>query len=110
MGSHTKKSVRPSDFDANTILKADTDDTPVALTIAEQRIVGRITDGVITALTGAQVMALLSGQAGVAFSLNSQNLVGVSEILLTPKASSSGAEGTLFYDSDDDHVYVATLA
>lgn len=30
------------------------------------------------------------------------------EILLTPKASSSGAEGTLFYDSDDDHVYVAT--
>ncbi len=31
-----------------------------------------------------------------------------SEILLTPKASSTGAEGTLFYDSDDDHVYVAT--
>lgn len=31
-----------------------------------------------------------------------------SEIRLTPKASSSGAEGTMFYDSDDDHVYVAT--
>jgi len=30
------------------------------------------------------------------------------EIRLTPKASSSGAEGTIFYDSDDNHVYVAT--
>lgn len=31
-----------------------------------------------------------------------------SEIRLTPKASSTGAEGTIFYDSDDDHIYVAT--
>jgi hypothetical protein len=31
-----------------------------------------------------------------------------SEITLTPKTSSSGPEGTIFYDSDDDHVYVAT--
>ena len=30
------------------------------------------------------------------------------EILLTPKSSSSGAEGTIYYDSDDDYVYVAT--
>lgn len=30
------------------------------------------------------------------------------EITLTPKTSSSGPEGTMFYDSDDDHVYVAT--
>lgn len=29
-------------------------------------------------------------------------------IRLTPRTSSSGAEGTIFYDSDDDHVYVAT--
>ena len=35
------------------------------------------------------------------------NLLG--EILLTPKESSvSKAEGTMFYDSGDDHVYVAT--
>jgi hypothetical protein len=32
----------------------------------------------------------------------------VPELLLTPKTSSTGAEGTMFYDSDDDHVYVAT--
>ena len=31
-----------------------------------------------------------------------------SEIRLTPKASSTGAEGTIFYASGDDHVYVAT--
>jgi hypothetical protein len=32
----------------------------------------------------------------------------VPELRLTPKTSSTGAEGTMFYDSDDDHVYVAT--
>jgi hypothetical protein len=30
------------------------------------------------------------------------------EVRLTPKASSTGAEGTIFYSSDDDSVYVAT--
>ena len=30
------------------------------------------------------------------------------EVRLIPKASSSGAEGTMFYDSDDNYVYVAT--
>ena len=34
--------------------------------------------------------------------------VKASEIRLTPKASSTGAEGTIFYDSDDNHVYVGT--
>jgi len=47
-------------FDANTILKADSDDTPAALTVAEQRLVGRITSGVITDLTAAQVKTLLA--------------------------------------------------
>jgi len=30
------------------------------------------------------------------------------ELRLTPKSSSSGPEGTVFYDSDDDHIYVGT--
>lgn len=30
------------------------------------------------------------------------------EVHLTPKSSSSGAEGTMFYNDADDHVYVAT--
>ena len=53
------RAVTSHDFDANTILAADTDNTPAALTINEQRIVGRITSGNITGLTAAQVQALL---------------------------------------------------
>jgi hypothetical protein len=34
--------------------------------------------------------------------------ISLDEIRLIPKPSSTGAEGTLYYDSDDDHVYVAT--
>ena len=30
------------------------------------------------------------------------------ELHLTPKSVSTGAEGTVFYDSDDDHLWVAT--
>lgn len=38
-------------FNANTILYATTDDTPVALTVAEQRLIGRLTGGNISAIT-----------------------------------------------------------
>ena len=51
-------------FDANTIIKADSDDTPAALTVAEQTLVGRITSGVITALTATQVRTLLNVDNG----------------------------------------------
>lgn len=51
--------VAKSLFDANTILAANSDDTPAAVTVAEQRIVGRVTGGNITALTAAQVLSLL---------------------------------------------------
>ena len=37
--------------------------------------------------------------------LNTTDSVEFSELLLTPKASSTGAEGTIFYDSDDIHVH-----
>lgn len=40
--------------------------------------------------------------------MNSNAIELVDEIRLKPKAESTGAEGTIFYDSDDDHVYVAT--
>ena len=46
-------------FDANTVLKADTDNTPEALAVAESRLVGRLTSGEIAALTQAQVEAML---------------------------------------------------
>lgn len=46
------------EFDANTILKADADNTPIKLAVEEQRILGRITGGTIAALTAAQVRTL----------------------------------------------------
>lgn len=46
-------------YDAHTILYATTNDTPVALTIGEQTLVGRITSGNIAALTAAQIMGIL---------------------------------------------------
>lgn len=53
-------------FDANTILAANADNTPLALTIAEQRLVGRITGGNIAALTAAQIRTLINVENGAA--------------------------------------------
>ena len=64
-------------FDAQSILAATTDDTPAALTVAEQTLVGRITAGNIAALTPAQVMAMLSGQAAADFAMNTHKITGV---------------------------------
>lgn len=38
--------------------------------------------------------------------LNTTDSVEFSEVLLTPKASSAGATGTIYYDSDDDHFHL----
>lgn len=49
----------------------------------------------------------ITGDGVVGGSLDVGTLVA-GELRLTPKASSTGPEGTMYYDSDDDHVYVAT--
>lgn len=46
-------------FDANTILAANSDNTPAALTVAEQTLVGRITAGNIDDLSPSAVLTLL---------------------------------------------------
>lgn len=51
-------------FNANTILKADTDNTPAALAIAEQTIVGRKTGSSIAALTATEVRTILNVEDG----------------------------------------------
>lgn len=56
----TAAGVPASTWDANTIVKADSDNTPVALTVAEQTLVGRITGGVIEDLSISDVKTLLS--------------------------------------------------
>ena len=52
--------VRKDTYDAQTILAAISDNVPAALTVAEQRLVGRITGGNIAALTAAQIRTLIS--------------------------------------------------
>jgi len=47
-------------YDANTIIKADTDNTPAALTVWEQTLVGRKTWWVITALTPTEVRTMIN--------------------------------------------------
>lgn len=51
---------RKDTFDAQSILAAVSDNVPAALTVAEQRLVGRITGGNIAALTAAQIRTLIS--------------------------------------------------
>ncbi len=53
-------------YDANTILKADTDDTPLALTVPVDTLVGRKTGGNISALIPADVLTVLGITATIA--------------------------------------------
>lgn len=52
--------VAKSLYDAYSILYATTDDTPVALTVGEQTIIGRKTGGAIAALTATEVRTILN--------------------------------------------------
>ena len=56
--------VMETDYNANTILAANSDNTPLALAVLEQTLVGRITAGNITDLTPAQVRTLLNVEDG----------------------------------------------
>ena len=49
-----------NDFNANTILKADTDNNPIPLTVGEQTFVGRKTGSTIAALTPAEARVILN--------------------------------------------------
>lgn len=81
-------------YDANTILYAVTDDTPVALTVPASTIVGRKATGNIAALTGAEILAILSGQASAAFSFNSQEITNATLNALVLKGTFT-ASGTV---------------
>jgi len=56
--------VMEADFDANTILAATSNDTPVTLTVTEQTLVGRITSGNIAALSTTQIRTLINVEDG----------------------------------------------
>jgi hypothetical protein len=51
--------IDPTVLDANTVLKADVDNTPVALPVGASTFVGRAATGTIAALTGTQAKTIL---------------------------------------------------
>ena len=71
--------VMEADFNANTILAANTDNTPSALTVAEDTLIGRETGGNIDDLS----MATVRGMLGV-----------TEDVLLYGATTSSGSEDT----------------
>jgi hypothetical protein len=55
--------VMESDYDAQSILAATSDNTPAVLTVAEDRVVGRITGGNVAGLTITQLLDMVAGAA-----------------------------------------------
>ena len=87
-------------FDAHTILYAVSDDTPLALTVAASRIIGRKASGNIAAMTGAETLALLTGanlDVG-AFDVRGQTVTA--DGLTSTRVVFAGASGVLSGDSD----------
>lgn len=83
-------------FDAYTILMATTDDTPVALTVPEQTIIGRITGGIIAALSASQIRTLLNVADGATANLG--DVVGPVGVTTLHAAQFNGATGKLLQD------------
>ena len=54
--------VAKASYNANTILAADIDDTPAALTVAASTVLGRKASGNISAMTAAEAAAVLSAE------------------------------------------------
>ena len=96
-------------FDANTILYATTDDTPVALTVAASRIVGRKSTGNIVALTAAEVLTILGLEADLAnltsVEVDQLEAIGTNTISNTEwgyLAACTAQGGALLDDADAD--------
>jgi len=91
-------------FDANTILAADSDDTPAALEIAEQRIIGRITSGNIIGLTAAEVLTLIGVTAGA--DVTADNETSHADVLVDGDFD----ENSILASDGDDSPTVRTIA
>jgi len=79
-------------YDAYTILSADVDNTPAALTVAPSTLVGRKASGGIVAATAAEVAAILNGQNLADSASIAKSLMGAESVLA---AVSSGTPVSL---------------
>ena len=76
--------VMEADFNAFTVLAADTDDTPAALTVAASTIVGRKATGGIVALTAAETRTIINVENGA-------TAAGAVTLIATATASASSS-------------------
>ena len=102
--SSAGEGISESLFDANTILKADSDDTPVALTVGASTFVGRKATGDISAMSVAEALTLLSVESGadVTDSTNVNTAGAVMEVDFNAN--------TFLYATSDDTPAVKTRA
>ncbi len=87
-------------FDAHTILYAVSDNTPLALTVAASRIVGRKASGNISAMTGAETLALLTGANLDVGAFDVRGATLTADGLTSGRVVFAGASGVLSGDSD----------
>lgn len=73
--------VLKTDYNAHTILAATADDTPAALTIAEQTLVGRKTGGNIADLTATEARAILNVEDAADSTQNALESAPIKELL-----------------------------
>jgi len=66
-------------FNANSMLIATADNTPVATTIDASKILGRKAAGDVGPMSPAETMALLTGTNGADFSMNSHKITSVTD-------------------------------
>ena len=99
---YNEEVARRMDIDGtpNTLLKAGADELPTDSAVSEDG-----TD-VIVAERNVNPSENLSKTLGTTLKAWLEAHIG--ELHLIPKESSSGPEGTVFYESDDNHVCVAT--
>jgi len=69
--------VEKNTYDAQSILAATADNTPAALTVGEQTVVGRIAGGNVAALTMAQLRAALSNLDGRVYPITPANSITI---------------------------------
>jgi len=91
--------VMESDYNANTVLAATSDNTPVTLTVGEQTLVGRITSGNIVALTPTQIRTLINVENGADVT-DATNVAAAGAVM----ASLADAKGDIFVATADNTV------
>jgi hypothetical protein len=87
--------VMEADFNAYTMLYADTDDTPVAMTVGASTIVGRKAAGGIVALTATELRTILAVEenADVTDAINVDGAGAVMEVDFNAKGDILSADG-----------------